>query len=78
MDCKERGSLARGVYPIQDTSHMGTARVKQEEESITRIIMKYGWKERRHYKRKSIKQELTSERQGPNYRAPRGSRRSLK
>ena len=33
MDCRERGSHARGVYPTQDTSRMGTARVKQEEEA---------------------------------------------
>ena len=33
MDCRERGSHARGVYPTQDTSHMGTARVKEEEEA---------------------------------------------
>ena len=29
MDCREQGSRARGVYPKQDTSHMGTARKKQ-------------------------------------------------
>ena len=34
----ERGSHARGVYPIQDTSRMGTERVKQEEETDTRIM----------------------------------------
>ena len=28
MDCRERESHARGVYPTQDTSRMGTARVK--------------------------------------------------
>ena len=33
MDCRERGSYARGVYPTQDTSRMGTVRVKQEEET---------------------------------------------
>ena len=38
MDCRERGSHARGVYLTQDTSLMGTARVKQEEEADTRII----------------------------------------
>ena len=38
MGCRERGSHARGVYPTQDTSRMGTARVKQEEEEAdTRI-----------------------------------------
>ena len=40
MDCRERGSHARGVYPTQYTSRMGTARVKQEEEADTRIIVK--------------------------------------
>ena len=38
MDCREQGSRARGVYPTQDTSRMGTARVKQEEEADTRIM----------------------------------------
>ena len=54
MDCGERGSHARGVYLTQYTSHMGTARVKQEEEANTRIMLesskKYGRKERRYYK----------------------------
>ena len=40
MDCRERGSHARGVYPTHDTWRMGTARVKQEEETDTRIIAK--------------------------------------
>ena len=40
MDCREQGSHARGVYPTQDTSHMGTAMVKQEEETNTSIIAK--------------------------------------
>ena len=42
MDCRERGYHARGVYPTQDTSRMGTARVKQEEEADMRIIVKEG------------------------------------
>ena len=50
----ERGSHAWGVYPTQDTSRMGTARLKQEEETDTRIILreylwKYGRKEHDHY-----------------------------
>ena len=40
MDYMERGSHAQGVYPTQDTSRIGTARVKQEEEANTRIIVK--------------------------------------
>ena len=40
MDYRERGSHARGVYPTQYTSRMGTARTKQEEEADTRIIVK--------------------------------------
>ena len=28
MDYRERGSHARGVYPTQDTSSLGTTRVK--------------------------------------------------
>ena len=32
MDYGERGYHARCVYPTQDTSRMGTASVKQEEE----------------------------------------------
>ena len=31
---------ARGVYPAKDTSCMGRARVKQEEEADTRLIVK--------------------------------------
>ena len=31
---------ARGVYPSQDTSGMGRARVKQEEKSDRRYIVK--------------------------------------
>ena len=38
MDYRERGFHARGVYPTQYTSRMGTARVKQEEEADTRIM----------------------------------------
>ena len=38
MGCRERGSHALGVYPRQDTSRMGTARMKQEEETNTRMI----------------------------------------
>ena len=33
MDYREQRSHARGVYPTQDTSRMGTAWVKQEEET---------------------------------------------
>ena len=33
MDYRERGSSARGVYPTKDTSRMGTARMKKEEEA---------------------------------------------
>ena len=40
MDYWERGSHARGVDLTQDTSRIGTARVKQEEETDTRIIVK--------------------------------------
>ena len=38
MDYGERGSHERGVYPTQDTSRKGTARVNQEEKANTRII----------------------------------------
>ena len=55
MDCRERRSHARGVYPTQYTSLIGTARAKKEVESDTRIIlkkssMKYGKKERGQYR----------------------------
>ena len=39
MDCRERRSHARGVYPTHDTPRMETAKVKQEEEANTRIIV---------------------------------------
>ena len=32
--------IRHNLYPSQDTSRMGTARVKQEEEADTRIIAK--------------------------------------
>ena len=54
IDHRERESHARGAYPTQDTSRMGTARLKYEEAADTRIIvkssMKYGRKERGYYK----------------------------
>ena len=40
MNCRERGSHARGVYPTQYTSRMGTERVKYELEADTSIIAK--------------------------------------
>ena len=40
MNYRERRSHARGVCPIQYTSRMGTARMKQEEGADTRIIVK--------------------------------------
>ena len=42
MDCRERGSHARGVYTTQDTLRMGTAKMKQEEGEDTRIIVSEG------------------------------------
>ena len=39
MDYTEHRTHARGVYPTQDTSRMGTATVKREEETDTRIIV---------------------------------------
>ena len=64
MNNRERGSRARGVYPTQDTSHMGTARVKQEEEANLRIIVKEEceiWKKKKvESKGNSSKRILTS------------------
>ena len=40
MDCRERGSHARGVNPTQNTSRLGTARIKEEEGADARIIVK--------------------------------------
>ena len=40
MDCRGHESHARGVHSTQDTSRVGTAKVKQEEEADTRIIVK--------------------------------------
>ena len=39
MDCRERGSHARGVYPTQYTSRMGIARMKEKEGADTRIMV---------------------------------------
>ena len=46
------------MYPTRDTSRKGAAKVKQEEEAATRIIVneelkKYGRKERGHEVEKS-------------------------
>ena len=38
MDYSDRGSHALGVYSTQYNSRMGTARVKQKEETDTRVI----------------------------------------
>ena len=38
MNYREHRSHARGMYPTQDTSRMGTARVKQEKDAHTRIM----------------------------------------
>ena len=63
MGCRKRGSYAQGVYPTQDTSRMGSVRVKQEEKSNTKTItmksMKFGRKES-GYKGESPKRSLTS------------------
>ena len=40
MDYRERESHARGLYPTQYTTRMGTVRMKQEEEADTRIVVK--------------------------------------
>ena len=39
MDCRERGSHARGVYPTQYTWRMATARVNEEQEEDASIIV---------------------------------------
>ena len=51
-----RESHARGVYPTQDTSRIETVRVKQEEETETRIMKEikiFGRKEHGHEGEKS-------------------------
>ena len=40
IDCRERRSHVRGVYPTQYTSRMETARVKEEVGANTKIIVK--------------------------------------
>ena len=58
----DRGSHARGVYPAQYTSRIGTARMKQEEETDknnARVVRNMG--ERNvGTKGKCPKQDLTS------------------
>ena len=39
MDYREQRSRAPGAYPTQDTPRMGTAKMKQEEEAETRLIV---------------------------------------
>ena len=57
MDYREWGYHARGLYPTQHNSRMGTARVKQEEETDRRIIpessKKFGRNECWHEEEKS-------------------------
>ena len=63
MDYRERGSQARGVYHTQDTSRMGTVRVKQQgsrhKNNSKRVVINL---EERDVdtKGKSPKQSLTS------------------
>ena len=59
MVYKERGSHARGVYPTQYTSGMGTARERKRHKNNVRIVRNL---EERCVgtKRKSPKQDLTS------------------
>ena len=62
MDCRDRRSHARGVYPTQYTSRMEAARLKEEEKADTRIIVKEFLLEGRNVgtKGKSSKQGLIS------------------
>ena len=57
MDYREWRSHAQSVYSTQDTSHIGTVRMEQEEETDARIMqrssMKSGRKERGHEGEKS-------------------------
>ena len=67
MDYRERGSHARSVYPTQYTSRMGTARVKQEEETDENKARVVRNLEERNVgtKEKCPKQSLTSARDTP-------------
>ena len=64
MNYRERGSYARDVHSTQYTSRLGTARVKQEEETDTRVMQQSivrNMEERNvGTKGKSPKQDLTS------------------
>ena len=61
IDNREQGSHARGVYPTQDSSRMGTASVKQEEETDKNKRVVRNLEERKvGTKGKSAKQGLTS------------------
>ena len=54
MDNRERRLHARCVYPTQDTSHMGTVRVEQEEiKADKNNSEKSGREERGHEGKKS-------------------------
>ena len=54
MDYRGRGSHARGVYSTQDTSRMGTARVKKGEEANAGLIQESS--------KKSVRKERGHER----------------
>ena len=64
MDNRERGSHARSVYPTQDSPRIETARIKQEEETDTRItvIEQYEIQKKSNVdtKGKSPKHDITS------------------
>ena len=57
MHHKDRRSHARGVFPTQYTSRMGTARVKEEEEADSERWKEGTWAIEG---RKRPKQDLTS------------------
>ena len=40
MDYRERRSHARGVHLTQDTTRMGAARMKEEKEADTKVIVR--------------------------------------
>ena len=59
MGYRERGSHAQGVYPTQYTSHIETARVKQEENTDTRIITETSKKSERKERGQEIEKSQT-------------------
>ena len=69
MDCRERGSYERGVYPTQDTSRMETAKGRSRHQNNSKRLVRNSEGKNVSTKGKSFKEslaiELTEGRESP-------------